>query len=137
MRKTLHRRETNERELLSTADTLAVADRRGVVRDCWGNMFAGHEHLYLPLLPAETGSSEREMQLVELADGRIALTAYTTLTLLIRHCGSAQHWGEINQAGLEAVLAASSVDVVLLNPDLPEVAVPEHSSRNYLVDPVR
>lgn len=97
--------------------------------------------LYVPLKPAAGSATERTVELRELADGRVGLTAYTSLSMLVRSCGDGQPWGLVDDCGLDEILASFNIDVVLLDAELPardkRFREPEARQSSYMTDPVR
>lgn len=97
--------------------------------------------LYVPLKPVVGGATVRSVELRGLADGRVGLTAYTSLASLVRSCGDGQPWGLVDDGGLDEILASFDIDVVLLDAELPardkRFREPEARQSSYMTDPVR
>lgn len=74
--------------------------------------------LYLPLQRSSEGA-DRIVDLRILRDGRVGLTAYTSLRSLVDHCGDNQPWGLIDDKGLAEIRLSTSIDVILLDAELP------------------
>lgn len=75
--------------------------------------------LYVPLQRSSGGAS-RVVDLRILPDGRVGLTAYTSLRSLVDHCGDGQPWGLIDDKGLAEIRLSADMDVVLLDAELPK-----------------
>lgn len=80
---------------------------------------AGPGRLYVPSRRAAPGSEEIELELRRLADGRLAMLAFSRLDLLVAGCGESQPWVLVPQERLPAARAAAGVDIVLLDVALP------------------
>ena len=100
----------------------------------------GSSRLYIPLQPP-AGATTRTVDLRLLPDGRVGLPAYTSLTSLLRNCGSAQPWGLIDERGLAQIRASADIDIVLLDGELPlqDKRFPEtgHAHEPLTTDPAR
>lgn len=96
--------------------------------------------LYVPLQPA-AGTATRTVDLRILPDGRVGLTAYTSLMSLVHNCGNGQPWGLVDERGLAEIRASAEIDVVLLNAPLPfldrRIRTDSSTPDTYLTDPLR
>lgn len=73
--------------------------------------------LYLPVRPHPEGGNYPEVR--RLADGRMALLAYTALDRLADACGENQPWVLLHVADLSTIKAEHPFDVVAFDPRLP------------------
>ncbi|NLV81279.1 MAG: SseB family protein [Rhodococcus sp.] len=96
--------------------------------------------LYVPTRRRD-GSGQVRLEMRTLADGRLALPAYTSLQELVRCCGPQQPWMGIDSAGLEQIHRTTGYDVVLLDARQPPPPPPSTDDgyrrpRSWLQDPL-
>lgn len=75
--------------------------------------------LYLPVHLDEEGQVS-EVRLIELADGRVALLAYTALDRLVDGCGDAQPWALVDSSKVLPAGDGQPYDVRFLDVSLPD-----------------
>lgn len=81
--------------------------------------------LYLPVEVDESGAV-RDVRMIKLGDGRVALCAYTALDRFVACWGAGQAWALVNTADLPGIHDQKPFDVKLLDVLVPE---PVRSSR--------
>jgi len=80
---------------------------------------AGPPVVYVPVEVDEDGEV-REVRMVRLDDGRVALLGYTALDRFMRCCGEGQPWMLLETSQLEELRAIKHFDVNYLDVPLPE-----------------
>ena len=81
--------------------------------------------LYLPVEVDDAGAV-RDVRMIKLGDGRVALCAYTALDRFVACWGAAQPWALVNTSDLPGIHDQKPFDVKLLDVLVPE---PVRSSR--------
>jgi hypothetical protein len=77
--------------------------------------------VYVPARQPAPDDTDVTLVLRELADGRVALLAYTAMDRLVAACGERQPWALVQSSRLEEMRTqGGGWDVVLLDPHLPD-----------------
>lgn len=84
--------------------------------------------LYVPVADPRV-STELTIEFRRLADGRLALVAYTALDRLVDLCGPQQHWAVVPVAQLDEIDQYQPYDLILLDVDIPHEQRPTPSGQ--------
>lgn len=71
--------------------------------------------MYVPCAAPEPGSSEVQLALKPLEDGRLGMLVFTSLDLLVRGCGEEQPWVALSEGRLEDAFHESGADVAVID----------------------
>lgn len=75
--------------------------------------------VYVPCTSAEPTNGELNLEMRQLADGRLALPVYSALDRLVTYCGERQPWAAVPRDRLVEASMSAPFDVIVLDLDIP------------------